>query len=345
MEKSEFRVVPDWPKLPRGWEWGKVSAVATDSKGRVYVGHRGEHPVIIFEPDGTFVGSLGDTEILPRHGIVYAPEPGENPVLTITGKGEMPPSDNVSPPAGKVLVEETLRFLHGVYVDYQDNLWVTDCGRSAVLKYGPDGALLNVLGTADEPGESENHFNQPTDVVVNREGEIFVTDGYVNSRIVKFSADGKFLKTWGKRGNGKGEFNTPHAITLDNNGTIHVSDRANYRIQIFDNDGKALGEWTDLALSTMSDLGKDTLDGLFLGNDGIFYGSTGWGNKIIQLDAEGHLLSVWGNNPSTQYESSTNLRRPPGQFNGAHGLCLDKDCVNLYVAEVQGHRVQKFERQ
>ncbi len=345
MEKSDFKVVRSWPELPRGWKWGKVSAVATDSKGRVYVGHRGEHPVIVFEPDGTFIGSLGETEILPRHGIVYAPEPGENPVLTIIGKGQMASGEEAFPSRRKVLVEEKLHFLHGVHVDFWDNLWVTDCGRSVVLKYSTDGALLMVLGTADEPGEDEKHFNQPTDIAVNRDGEIFVTDGYVNSRIVKFSADGEFLKAWGKRGKGKGEFNTPHAITLDNNGTIYVSDRANYRIQIFDNDGNTLGEWTDLGLSTLSDLGKDTLDGLYWGNDGFFYGTTGWGNKVIRLGDGGRLESVWGNSPSTQYEASTNLRRPPGQFNGVHGLCLDKDCGNLYVAEVQGHRVQKFEKQ
>jgi sugar lactone lactonase YvrE len=142
-------------------------------------------------------------------------------------------------------------FPHGACVDSDGNLWVTDAqGRDGkghqVFKFSPDGKVLMTLGKAGVAGEGPDTFNQPTDVVVAPNGDIFVADGHRetgNNRIVKFSKDGKFIKTWGKKGTGPGEFHEPHTIALDSQGRLFVGDRVNNRIQIFDQDGRFIAEW------------------------------------------------------------------------------------------------------
>ena len=144
-------------------------------------------------------------------------------------------------------------FPHGLFVDKDDNIWITD-GRAdrnqktghTVMKLSPDGKVLMTLGTPGQAGDDATHFNAPTDVVVAPNGDIFVADGHgdkTNARIVKFSADGKFIKAWGKEGSGPGEFNVPHGLALDSAGRLFVADRANNRLQIFDQDGDFIAEW------------------------------------------------------------------------------------------------------
>jgi sugar lactone lactonase YvrE len=140
---------------------------------------------------------------------------------------------------------------HGIYVDREGNIWVTD-GRGnngkgqQVFKLSPDGRVLLTLGTAGVAGETSDTFNQPSDIAVGTNGDIFVADGHggnSNARIVKFTKDGKFIKTWGKKGPGPGEFDTPHNLAFDSRGRLFVADRGNSRIQIFDQNGKFLEEW------------------------------------------------------------------------------------------------------
>jgi sugar lactone lactonase YvrE len=144
-------------------------------------------------------------------------------------------------------------FPHGLFVDAEGNVWITD-GRAdknkkkghTVFKLAPDGKVLMTLGTPGVAGDDETHFNAPSDVVVAANGDIFVADGHgdkTNARIVKFSKDGKFVKAWGKEGKGAGEFDVPHGLALDQSGRLFVADRANSRIQIFDQDGKFITEW------------------------------------------------------------------------------------------------------
>jgi sugar lactone lactonase YvrE len=142
-------------------------------------------------------------------------------------------------------------FPHGIHVDRGGNVWLTDArGKDGkghqVFKFSPEGKLLLTLGKAGVTGEGPDVFNQPSDVVVAPSGEIFVADGHdenSNARIVKFSKDGTFIKTWGKRGTAAGEFDTPHGLAFDSRGRLFVADRGNNRIQIFDQDGKFLEEW------------------------------------------------------------------------------------------------------
>ncbi len=144
-------------------------------------------------------------------------------------------------------------FPHGLFVDKDGNVWITD-GRAdknkkkghTVMKLSPDGKVLMTLGTPGQAGDDATHFNAPSDVVVAPNGDIFVADGHgdkTNARIVKFSSDGKFIKAWGREGGAPGEFNVPHGLALDSAGRLFVADRANNRIQIFDQDGKFLAEW------------------------------------------------------------------------------------------------------
>jgi len=296
-----FELVAGWPRLPAGFKLGPASAVAADARGRVYIGHRGEHPLVCVDREGNLVRAFGDAEF-PR----------------------------------VELYQQVRRWIHGVRVDERDHLWVTDVGRHVVHEFSPDGKLLRTLGTPGEPGEDARHFNQPTDVAVTRAGEIYVSDGYINARVAKFAADGRLIRAWGRRGQGPGEFDTPHAVRLDSRERVYVSDRANSRIQIFDPDGRFLAQWTDLGLE-----GDASLDGMYFMPGDFLYGSTGRGNKIIKLGPDGRRLETWGSSHSLAADIENNVVRPAGEFNVAHGLCLDRD-GNLYVAEARGYRVQKF---
>jgi DNA-binding beta-propeller fold protein YncE len=198
-------------------------------------------------------------------------------------------------------------------------VWVTDIGTHQVLKFDSDGKLLLALGKKGEPGDAPDRFDRPTDIAVTPGGDFYVTDGYGNSRVLKFSADGKLLTQWGKKGKGPGEFNLPHAVVLDAAGRVYVGDRENNRVQVFDPDGKFLAVWKESGAPY----------GLFRSGDRTFVadGRAAW---IRVLDADGKPVGRWG-------EKGTG----PGQFQMPHMLCVDSRGA-VYVAEVTGKRVQKF---
>lgn len=135
---------------------------------------------------------------------------------------------------------------HGMRIDREGHVWVTDNGDHQVMKFTRDGKLLMTLGKKKQAGTDSETFNRPTDIAFAPTGEFYVSDGYGNSRVVKFSAQGKYLLDWGKRGTKPGEFNTPHSVAVDSKGIVYVSDRENNRIQLFDADGKFLRQWTHL---------------------------------------------------------------------------------------------------
>ena len=157
-------------------------------------------------------------------------------------------------PSGKLLKSLgnlTFNQAHGMTIDRDGNIWVTDGATKdgkgqQVFKLNQDGKVLMTLGKAGVAAEGQDTFNGPTDLVIAPNGDIFVSDGHLanaNGRIVKFSKDGKFIKAWGKKGKGPGEMDTPHAITMDSKGRLFVADRANNRVQIFDQDGKFIDQW------------------------------------------------------------------------------------------------------
>lgn len=208
---------------------------------------------------------------------------------------------------------------HGLRIDRDGNVWITDIGSHLVMKFSAEGKLLLTLGQKDQAGDTADRFNKPTDVAVAADGTIYVSDGYGNSRVVKFSKDGKYLKEWGKKGKGEGEFNLPHAIFLDAKGLVHVGDRENNRIQVFDTEGKFLSQWKESGAPY----------GLHLTSDRVLV-ADGRAHGVNVLDLRGKRLGGWGEKGME-----------PGQFNVPHWICADSQGA-IYVAEVTGKRVQKF---
>ncbi len=133
---------------------------------------------------------------------------------------------------------------HGLRLDAEQNVWITDTALHQVMKFSNDGKLQLTLGTAGTTGSDQQTFNRPTDIAFAANGDVYVSDGYANSRIVKFSKDGKYLMEWGKAGRGPGEFQVPHGVAVDPAGLVYVADRENNRVQIFTSDGKFLRQWT-----------------------------------------------------------------------------------------------------
>jgi sugar lactone lactonase YvrE len=205
-----------WAKLPDGRMWGQTSAIDVDRDGNVWV----------FERCGG--NTCADSNLAP--------------ILKFDSSGK---SLNKGFGAGMFV------FPHGIHVDRDGNVWVADAqGKDGkghqVVKFSPEGRVLLTLGKAGVAGDGQDTFNQPSDVVTAPNGDIFVADGHggdSNARIVKFSKEGKFIKAWGKKGTGPGEFDTPHGLAFDTNGRLFVADRSNSRIQIFNQDGKFLEEW------------------------------------------------------------------------------------------------------
>jgi DNA-binding beta-propeller fold protein YncE len=213
-----------------------------------------------------------------------------------------------------------IKSAHGLRIDHENNVWLTDVGYHQVFRFDPQGKLLLSLGKKGEPGPGPDHFDRPTDVAVTPAGDFYVSDGYGNSRVLKFSKDGKLLHQWGKKGTGPGEFNLPHAICLDAQGKVYVADRENNRIQVFDGDGKFLAEWKESGAPY----------GLFLTRDDQMFIADGVANWVKVLDQGGKSLGRWGSKGAA-----------PGQFSMPHMLCVDSQGA-VYVAEVDGQRVQKF---
>jgi 6-bladed beta-propeller len=209
---------------------------------------------------------------------------------------------------------------HGLRIDSDDNLWTTDDGSHLVLKLSPAGRVLLVLGRKGVAAESDWLFNQPTDIAFGKHGEIYVSDGYGNSRIVKFDRDGKFIKAWGQFGTGPGDFNLPHSVVVDDQENVYVADRENKRIQIFDADGKFLREWTGIGYPY----------GLFITPDQHIWLIDGGYDRLLKLDRNGKILGALGN-PG----------HAPGEFAWGHFLAIGKD-RKIYVADVLNWRFQVF---
>ena len=200
----KFAPVENWGALPTGWSYVEVAGVAVDSRDRVFCFTRGEHPVIVFDRDGSFLRSWGEGDV---------------------------------------------RRAHGITIDADDSVWLTDDLHHTARKFTPEGKHLLTIGDPNTPAtlQGGKPFNRPTHVAIcPRTGFLFISDGYGNSRVHKYAPDGTHVKSWGEPGTDPGQFNLPHNIATDREGLVYVADRENHRVQIFDGRGEYLAQWNNL---------------------------------------------------------------------------------------------------
>ncbi len=320
---AAYEVVEGWEQLPSGWTHGDVAGVATDGQDRVYVFNRSEHPVIVYERDGRFLGTWGEGVFTRPHGIsikndvVYCADDTDHTVRAFTLDGKL---------------QWTIGTLNQP----------SDTG------YSPEGAT-NLLSIKRGAGP----FNRPTRLSVAPSGDLYVSDGYGNARVHRFSAGHQFLKSWGEPGDGPGEFNLPHSVWVHRDGRVFVCDRENDRVQIFDADGNLQSTWTNV--TRPGDLFIDDQDRVFLGEMAWQAGTVTMAGRPIdetrpaQLsirDLDGRLVTRWGGTDPCA----------PGNFSSPHGVWVDSH-GDVYVAEVTHtalsrdgrwhpgcHSIQKFAR-
>ncbi len=211
---------------------------------------------------------------------------------------------------------------HGLRIDADDNLWTTDDGNNLVLKLSPSGQVLLVLGRINTGAEADWLFNKPADVAFGKNGEIYVADGYGNSRVVKFDRNGNYIKSWGKYGKGDGEFDLPHTVAVDKEGRVYVGDRENQRIQIFDGDGTFIKQWRGIGYPY----------GLVITADQHVWMTDGGYDRVVELDQNGKIVGAFGE-PGHQ----------PGQMAWAHFLAMTPD-KTIIVADVLNWRFDVFAR-
>jgi streptogramin lyase len=326
----DFESIPDFLKLPKDIYFGEVTGVAVNSKGHIFVLSRGNTSgpayaaaaaqLLEFNPDGTFAREIGKN--------LYA-----------------------------------WSFGHSVRVDKDDNIWAVDKGSDMVVKFNPEGRVVMVFGRKQEASDEDTaplkhpkpplpaedgRFRQVTDVTWDPQGNIYISDGYINSRVAKADRNGNWLKSWGNRGNKPGEFNTPHNIAADAKGNIYVADRFNRRIQVFDGDGNFLRAITvDVpfdhnarpAIGAKPD--PEAKEGTFAPGapwtvcitpppNQVLFTSDAYPGRLYKLSLDGKVLGVLG-------ESG----KQPRQFGWIHEIaCPDEHTV--YVAELLNWRVQKL---
>ncbi len=222
--------------------------------------------------------------------------------------------------------DDILKDAHGIYIDADDNIYCVERETHVMHKFTTDGELLMTLGTMDKPGTEGEPFNLPTDFALGPDGEMFISDGYGNARIHKYSPDGELIKSWGKPGTGPGEFDLPHCVRVDPRNRLMVADRENNRIQFFTLDGEYIEEWSDL-------LQPDTI---FIDEDDLVYIAE-LEQRISIMTLDGEVVSQW---------SSERGSTVPGEFLACpHGIWLDSH-GDMYVGEVQADaRLQKYIRQ
>jgi peptidylamidoglycolate lyase len=301
---AHYKVVHGWPVLPDNAVFEEISAVGVDSNGNVFVLQRGGRKW----PETDI---LDQTPIDPPTVFVFDGRTGR--FLSAWG-------------------EKHFALPHSLTVDRHDNIWVTDVAWHQVYKFTHDGKLQMTLGERGVSGVDGSHFNRPTDVAVASDGSFYVSDGYENSRVIKFDANGKFLSEWGTKGKGPGQFDLPHGIAVDAAGRVFVVDRNNARVQVFDGRGNYLTEWKGPPFLNPMDI-------------------------AIAGDGKAFVVDVGNNNAPAPDRSGAYVMRPDGRLIGrfgrygyydgqfliAHGVAAGKR-GEIYVADFAGRRVQKFVR-
>ncbi len=304
---NPYATVRDWAQLPDNRKWGSTAGIEVAPNGHIWA------------YDRCAANSCADSPL--------------DPILEFDASGKA-----LRHFGAGLFVQP-----HGMFVDKDGNVWVTDAmGKGdkghQVFKFSPDGKVLLTLGKAGVAGSGPDTFNQPTDVLVAPNGDIFVSSGhspgYGDARIVKFSKDGKFIKQWGSAGSGPGQFVGPHCLAMDSKGRLFVGDRTNNRIQIFDQEGKFLAEWKQFGRPS----------GMFIDKNDILYVSDSESN-----DKEG----AYGYNPGVHRGIRIGSAKdgkvtsfipdpdPKGSTSTAEGVAADQQ-GNIYGAEVGPKDLKKY---
>ena len=301
-----YESVPNFIKMPAGMYLGEAIGVATNSKGHVFVYTRSANTRLFeFDQNGAFVREIGEGAY-------------------------------------------NFEFAHSVRVDKDDNIWVVDEGTNTIVRFNPEGHITMVLGrrppavlgmaTAPPPppGPAAKYtFGRPTDVAWDPQGNIFISDGYVNHRVVKFDKNGRFVKQVGSErpGSEPSQFNTPHGIAVDNNGNVYVADRANNRMQVFDNNLVLRNIYDNIGVSWTVCISPGPHQYLFSSNsnpNGNPPGSWDITGEIYKMELDGTIIGKFGH-----------AGKQLGGFQVVHTM----DCRNpdqIIVAEIESWRVQKL---
>ena len=325
----KFDSAPHFFKLPADMNFGEAAGVAVNSQGHVFVFSRGNSTgpaygatasqLLEFGADGRYIREIGKN--------LYA-----------------------------------WSYAHAVKVDKDDNIWAIDKGSDMIVKFGKEGHVEMVFGRKKEASDEaapwsrvnpprpavNGQFRQPTDVTWDAAGDIFISDGYINSRVAKYDKNGDWVKQWGDRGSKPGEFNTPHSIAADAKGNIYVADRGNRRIQVFDTDGGLVREikidvpvppnaqpWMGNPLTAQQAEAQSGAPWAIcitpqVGGTQYLYSSDGFPGRIYKLSLDGKVLGVMGG-------SGRQLK----QFGWIHEMACPSENL-LYVAEILNWRVQKL---
>ena len=354
-----YDIVPDWPKpisaLPGNekWTWGAGQNVFAESPNRVFILQRGELPNIQ-RPKTITLAQLGPNIEFPIGRLPWRDATSASPPGRLeTPDGKVGDDSDV----GKAGVDfnwahcivvvdangnhiedwtqwdKMLRRPHSIYIspyDPEKRVWIVDDYRHAIFIFSHDGKkLLQTIGEPNVHASDDKHFYRPTFIGWLPDGTFFVGDGYANTRVVKFDKNGKFLMAWGEKGNPPNEkrpgyFNNVHGIAVDpQTRQVFVNDRQNHRVQVFDENGKFLREWS-------FGVAPSDIHLIYIGADRMLWAFDRGTSKMLKYDLNGHFLYSWGTWGDF-----------PGGFWGVHGMSVDQE-GNLYVAEVDSGRAQKF---
>ena len=300
-KENKYLPVENWPKIPSNYELGNPTGLALKSNQNLVVFHR---------------GSRSWQTPMPKDKIK------ENTIIEI---------DNSSGEIINAWGANMFIMPHGLEIDNENNVWITDVGLHQVIKYDSNGKELMVLGKEFEPGSDSYSFNLPTDVAVANDGSFYVSDGYGNSRIIKFSKDGSYQFEWGTFGNEKSQFNIPHGLDLDDNGNVYVADRENNRIQKFDSLGNFIDEWKNQSIGQLYSVNVNNYENYILGIDYIgLENMIPIGSDIIYLDLDLNVKSRFGRSGS--YD---------GEKTRYHDIQIDER-GNMFVGDILNNSIQKF---
>ncbi|MEZ6063453.1 MAG: peptidyl-alpha-hydroxyglycine alpha-amidating lyase family protein [Planctomycetaceae bacterium] len=241
--------------------------------------------------------------------------------------------------------DDTIETAHHIKIDDDGNIWIADIGKHIIRRFTPDGTVLQTIGTEGVAGEDETHLNQPTDMAFASNGDIYVSDGYGNNRVVHFDAEGNFVKAWGKLGVGPLEFSLPHAIAIDSTDRVYVADRNNARVQVFNLDGRLLDSWTNVVVpwgfwvTDSDDIWVCGCSPMPWRDDPDYPGAPlscpPKDQVLMSFHPSGRLQQLW------TVPKGTDGAEQPGDVNWVHAIALDSK-GNIYLGDIIGKRAQKF---